>query len=225
VYRVVAEKVAVFHSLDMPIDKSHMYLEAFMARVIKDFESSPVSIEEIDAEERESAKYLRDFPYEQESYWIKSIMPKLGSTVVCCHNDLQRLNIVKRTDKETLEEKLMILDYETICYHYRGFELGYYFRSWTQDWRHNKSPFIGNSFPDETIRRDFIRIYLSKLRELRPELVNDRDSEEQLLMEIDFFAFIADFYITGFFVTWSWGNKSPISLVLLISFNPNSNNI
>ena len=213
---MMAKRIAKLHSLEMPICKTPIYMETLVGKILQRIrDHRKVPLEEFAEEERKDAEYLRNFPFKEEFEWIRRSFNSINSRVVLCHNDLQRLNMVKLKDKDTIEDQLMILDYETVSYYYRGFEFGQYFRAWEVDWSLKKDPFIGIQYPNEEVRRQFLRDYLKEWKKLNPHLLIDEvtDSEDHLMKEVDFFAFVADFYIMEFFYDFAFRNCASITIV------------
>jgi len=119
--RIIGEKMAQIHSLDVPISKEPTWLWDTMGRWMDNTRMILSSAKILPGqEEAPAARILRLMPnLDGESEWLRAYLTQLRSPVVFCHNDLQEGNILIRENAASAEEKLVIIDFEYCSYNYR----------------------------------------------------------------------------------------------------------
>jgi len=119
--RIIGEKMAQIHSLDVPISKEPTWLWDTMGRWMDNTRMILSSAKILPGqEEAPAARILRLIPnLDGESEWLRAYLTQLRSPVVFCHNDLQEGNILIRENAASAEEKLVIIDFEYCSYNYR----------------------------------------------------------------------------------------------------------
>ncbi|KAF0287299.1 Choline/ethanolamine kinase [Amphibalanus amphitrite] len=161
----IAERMAMVHSLEVPICKEPTFLWVTMKKWIQ--LSVACLSDETLADNPEKAaiiKALRLCDYEHEMEWIKDYIGGVCSPVMFCHNDCQEGNIL-RHDLGTSGRppKLTLIDYEYCSYNYRGFDLANHFCEWMYDYSPPQYPFFA-AFPSRWPSREqqlrYIRAYI-----------------------------------------------------------------
>ncbi len=69
----------------------------------------------------------------------------MNSPLVFCHNDLQGGNILVRNDvdlNKSIDDSIVVIDYEFCCYNYRGFDIANHLCEWTYDYNRSDNPFF-----------------------------------------------------------------------------------
>ena len=95
------------------------------------------------------------------------------------------LNVLVRpaatTNDGTDDNRVVLIDYETVSYSYRGFDIGGHFSERMYCYSQPDSQLTGYSAPEFEEQRTFCEAYLRELRELRA--AEHDDTVEQLLLE------------------------------------------
>lgn len=68
----------------------------------------------------------------------------MNSPLVFCHNDLQGGNILVRNDvdfSKSIDDSIVVIDYEFCCYNFRGFDIANHLCEWTYDYNRSDNPF------------------------------------------------------------------------------------
>ncbi|NXA97528.1 EKI2 kinase, partial [Melanocharis versteri] len=120
IFRLVAREMARVHaihangSLPRPIlwQKLHKYLTLVKTELSPKV-SNPSLPQDVPSPEA----------LEQELAWMKETLPRLGSPVVLCHNDLLCKNIIY----DRTREHVRFIDYEYTGYNYQAFDIGNHF--------------------------------------------------------------------------------------------------
>ncbi|XP_037954646.1 choline/ethanolamine kinase-like [Teleopsis dalmanni] len=90
----IAEKMGEIHSLDIPMSKEPNWLWNCMNRWLK---SVAIILKQNNWKNNEKqAQCVREFDFNAESQWLKSMIDKGNYKVFFCHNDLQEGNILFR---------------------------------------------------------------------------------------------------------------------------------
>ena len=74
----------------------------------------------------------------------RKAIDRVNSPLVFCHNDLQCGNILLREDADSLEsidDAIVIIDYEFCSYNYRAFDIANHLCEWMFDYNHKAWPF------------------------------------------------------------------------------------
>lgn len=196
--RIIGEKMAQIHSLDVPISKEPTWLWDTMGRWMDNTRMILSSAKILPGqEEAPAARILRLMPnLDGESEWLRAYLTQLRSPVVFCHNDLQEGNILIRENAASAEEKLVIIDFEYCSYNYRGFDFANHFCEWTYDYTVEKYPnfsFTPSAMPTLEQQLNFIRSYLETCRR-ESGIHLGRDDENRLLREANCFILASHFF-------------------------------
>jgi len=189
----IGRLLAQFHSLEMPFIKEPRWLYDTIDRYMNQIDKGLKF--KTDAENQKYMK-LESYKFRVELEELKSILEKVESPVVFCHNDLQPGNILRISNG-----KMFVIDYEYGAYNYRGFDLGNYFCEWMMDNNFEFFPYFSadrSQYPNKTQQLDFIRAYLKEYRALAAKnKINIDDSlfdEEKVLLEANTYALASHFF-------------------------------
>lgn len=173
----IAEKMAVLHQLNIPINKDSTWLWDTMNRwlllLVKDVKW-PLKIFENDQ--------MLSVNLSDEVCWLKKHLIKLKSPVVFCHNDLQEGNILIKESESCDSQSLCFIDYEYCAYNYRGFDIANHFIEWTYDYTNPKYPYytvFKDRFPTKQQQTEFLKQYF--------QCMESEESIEVILYEIQHF--------------------------------------
>ncbi|GFR88621.1 choline/ethanolamine kinase [Elysia marginata] len=161
VMNLVAEKLARFHSLDMPLCKKPRWFKSMVRGWIKDVQNNPETYKMAkDALEKMSP----NFDLETEFKDLLRTASNLNCPVVFCHNDLQGGNVLfADQSSDTVPAKITIIDWEYAHYNFRGFDLGNHFNEWMFDYSSTGKPGFEHNFKHYPSREEqfhFFRAYL-----------------------------------------------------------------
>ncbi len=128
----------------------------------------------------------------QEFCDLWKAVKELDTPIVFCHNDCHPGNILK-----TVNNKLMLIDYEYGLYNYRGFDLANTFCEMIFDYNCEEAPYFyakPELFPNPQIQDVFAEAYIKKFKEINPGLVACNPSladKEKFLKEISYFVLLS----------------------------------
>ncbi|XP_054724032.1 choline/ethanolamine kinase-like isoform X2 [Uloborus diversus] len=190
----IARKLAKVHTLNVPINKEPTWLFEKMENWVK-FAKNDVRIECIKDDVRVLASQLLSQDFEGEFSWLKSVLTKVKSPVLFCHNDLQEGNILVPERADSGEDKIVFIDFEYCSYNFRGFDLANHFCEWCFDYSLPEYPhFLSkpSEYPSVDQQLNFIRSYLQNL----DDKSEDVDCEEHILKEVSLFILASHFLWT-----------------------------
>ncbi|KAF4528835.1 hypothetical protein B566_EDAN017206 [Ephemera danica] len=167
---LIGEKIALVHSMNVPISKEPRWLWDTMSRWMQ-------SLQEQNEEQNTSPQSA-----EQLSKLLKQLT-RVGSPVVFGHNDLQEGNILLREDAA---HQLVLIDFEYCSYNYRGFDLANHFCEWTYDYTPQQAPNFSSSpelYPSREQQLVLVRSYLATLAREKGLQSVDSAEEEAVLRE------------------------------------------
>ncbi|CAL1543165.1 unnamed protein product [Lymnaea stagnalis] len=157
---MVAEKLAQFHSLDMPLCKKPRWFKSLVRGWIKDiqnnFASNSTTIARL-------LKMSPSFDMDTEFNELLKTANDLNCPIVFCHNDLQGGNILLAEKATPLTPRMTIIDWEYGHYNYRGFDLGNHFNEWMFDYSMAGQPgfeWVAANYPSKEMQYQFFRSYL-----------------------------------------------------------------
>jgi thiamine kinase-like enzyme len=126
----------------------------------------------------------------REFAWVSGLFEKHDCKITVTHGDTNYLNIlVKDSSDESQGGKdsetcnVMLIDYETVSYSYRGFDIGGHFNERMYSYNRPDSQLTGFAAPDDNEQRSFCESYLREMRELGGDLSAEMDTVEHLLLE------------------------------------------
>lgn len=208
---IIARKLAHIHSLDVPINKEPTKNKEqilFWTQNIRKMDLNMVK-----EENKEIARDLLKVDFDNEWKWLENFLVQSNSPVVFCHNDLHEGNILVPETKHThtngrrrhklsstcrdADERVIFIDFEFCSYNYRGYDFANHFCEWSIENSYPEYPYFCikmANYPNEQERRYFIREYLNAIDDSRKK--PDRDNENHILVEADYFLLATHFFWT-----------------------------
>ncbi|XP_056454043.1 choline kinase alpha isoform X1 [Gadus chalcogrammus] len=189
----VAQKMAAFHAMRMPFNKEPKWLFGTMEKYLNQIMRMAVTRESHLCLFNRLASY--NLPQEMED--LKSLLESTNSPVVFCHNDCQEGNILLLNT--SLDQKLMLIDFEYSSYNYRGFDIANHFCEWMYDYNCDKFPFFkvnAGNYPSKAQQLHFIESYMRE-SDGRFSDLHDAAREkvmEELYVEVNRFALASHFF-------------------------------
>lgn len=183
----VAGAYARLHSLRLPLrrDGFRLILKEFIegvqskrAGVVRNMRAVGLPVAE------QYAAMFEATDWEAEMEWVAGLFERYGCKITVTHGDTNFLNVLVRpaSTDDSDANRVVLIDYETVSYSYRGFDIGGHFSERMYCYSQPDSQLTGYSAPDAEEERAFCKAYLRELRDLGEEL-SERDTVEQLLLE------------------------------------------
>lgn len=178
----VARAYARFHSLRLPLRKDNF------KRVIQESsQGSQSKQEEVlrevlaiqDPAAREFATVLETTDWTRELNWVSDLFRKHSCKKTLTHGDTNYQNILVKNYES--ENRIVLIDYETASYGYRGFDIGGHFNERMYCYNQPESQLTGFEAPDLTEQRSFCEAYLEEIQE-RGEM-SEHDTVDHLMLE------------------------------------------
>ncbi|KAK7099283.1 choline/ethanolamine kinase-like [Littorina saxatilis] len=165
--QLVAERLATFHSLDMPLCKKPRWMFSIIKRWISEIQNnfsghSMKGAGGVEGGDSETILRLQAIDMEKECDVLMKIVSKVDSPVVFCHNDLQEGNILYNSSESDPEKKMTIIDWEYGNYNYRGFDLGNHFCEWAIGYDEESFTVEPERYPSRQQQYTFFRHYLKE---------------------------------------------------------------
>lgn len=174
---IIAKKLAVVHTLEVPIDKSNTWLRDRYREFIDSINGQPeITTYLQDSDHSDTTKKLalelRSTDFEREREFVQKLLDKSSAPTVFSHNDLHQGNILlakQSKGRTTLNERIFLIDFEYCSYNYRSYDIANHFCEWcfeydTPDYPHFR--YRPHNFPSEEDQRRFVRNYLERQRKL-----------------------------------------------------------
>ncbi|XP_074097514.1 choline kinase alpha isoform X1 [Cotesia typhae] len=158
---MTAEKMALLHMMQVPINKEPTWLWDTMAKWRTTVEEVLKNVDEVDTHLMKHIEYIKSINFSAEIAWFRSLVSQHKYPIVFCHNDMQEGNILLR--QNTRKRELVIIDFEYCSYNYRGFDLANHFVEWQYDYTAEEYPFFHErkgAGPTDEQKLHFIRSYL-----------------------------------------------------------------
>lgn len=193
VRRDVAGAYARLHSLRLPLrrDGFPLILREFGEGVRRKGEDVVGRLREVGRTVAERyAGVFEGTDWVKEVEWVTGLFEKHGCKTTVTHGDTNFLNILVRPtaaatgngDNDNDNDiRVVLIDYETVSYSYRGFDIGGHFSERMYCYCQPDNQLTGYSAPDVEEQRAFCEAYLCELRALGAE--ERDDTVEQLLLE------------------------------------------
>ncbi|XP_060576210.1 LOW QUALITY PROTEIN: choline/ethanolamine kinase-like [Ruditapes philippinarum] len=159
--KMIAEKLALFHTLDMPLCKEPRFLNDTMDKWLKETKGILMSVHS--DQDEHYMRIFRDFNLEQELQTLKEILSRVESPVVFSHNDLQEGNILYNRNCPDREKCLTVIDWEYCSYNYRGYDFGNHFMEWCYNYNVTEYPYFSYTehfYPTREQQYEFFKAYL-----------------------------------------------------------------
>nr|XP_011415406.2 choline/ethanolamine kinase [Crassostrea gigas] len=195
--QTIAQKLAYFHTLEMPLPKQPNFLRKQMNEWMDEVER--ILQKSSSVEFGPFIRKLQTYQLRKELSELLSIMEMCSSPVLFSHNDLQEGNILLKEEKsDDLCERLTIIDWEYCSYNYRGFDLGNHFCEWSCDYSCEAYPFYSyhpEDYPSKQTQKAFFQHYLEEQNKYLPNPVKVNDELLQhLYKEANTFAMTSHFF-------------------------------
>lgn len=196
IMKLVAERLANFHSLDMPLCKKPRWMYSAIKRWISEIQNN-FSVHSNNRKQTETETILRlqAIDMEKEFNLLMEILSKIDSPVVFCHNDLQEGNILFNDKEADPDKRITIIDWEYGNYNYRGFDLANHFCEWAICYDDVTFCVEPERYPPRHKQYDFFRHYLKACGQ---ETVSEEDLR-RMYAETNTFA-LASHFLWG---TWA----------------------
>lgn len=160
--RMIAEKLACFHALDMPLCKEPRFLNDTMDKWM--IEVKEVLSRNHSRKEEHYMRTFREYNLEDELETLKEILSTVESPVVFSHNDLQEGNILYSKSCLDPNKQMIVIDWEYCSYNYRGYDFGNHFLEWCYNYKVSDSPyftFTRHYYPTQEQQYEFFKAYLN----------------------------------------------------------------
>ncbi|XP_017775246.1 PREDICTED: choline/ethanolamine kinase isoform X2 [Nicrophorus vespilloides] len=197
----IAEKMALIHSMEVPLHKDPSWLWETMERWLKSSQS------QLKTNVPEIAKSLLDVDLQEEYRWLKKRMEDENCPVRFCHNDMQEGNILISEDVNDnygQDPKFVLIDFEYCSYNYRSFDIANHFVEFMYNYTEPESPFFKETihhYPSEEFRLNFIKTYLQD--------TGSGDSPMQVMREVKVFSLASHFFWTLWSIVNAETSKIP----------------
>jgi thiamine kinase-like enzyme len=182
--RDVARAYARLHSLRLPLrrDGFHLILREYIESVRSKRTDVVASLREVDHPVAEQyAAIFESTDWASELEWVAGLFKKHNCRITVTHGDTNYLNVLVKPDTIS-ENRVVLIDYETVSYSYRGFDIGGHFTERMYCYSQPDSQLTGYSAPDVEEQRAFCEAYSEELRDVGEE-ISEGDTIEQLLLE------------------------------------------
>lgn len=199
--KIIAKKFAQIHAMDVPIKKQPTWLFDILDQWLQDiYDYTPDPNRPQLIPNPSLEREMCAFDYKSELKWLRQLLSTCGSPVVFSHNDLAEGNILIPEDSTAYEDGVVFIDYEWAHYNYRGFDLGNHFAEYLYDYANPDYPHYWvdfSAYPNDHQKRLFVREYIRHSK----HLTIDRETEDQLIREADYFALAAHLLWTLWCIT------------------------
>ncbi|KAI1304235.1 Choline/ethanolamine kinase [Halotydeus destructor] len=185
--RSLAGCLARLHSLtiDLPRGrKRECRLREFIASNLASRVS--INLDDYSGETREALEYAVKYDILDECDWINERAKQIATRTVFSHNDCYPNNIMVRSGADLnnlTESDIVLVDLDTVGYSVRGFDFASLLNEAAFDVRDTKNPRILGHLAEE-LEMTFLDHYLSRWKELNPELYDPKvDNVSNLMLE------------------------------------------
>ncbi|XP_044137237.1 ethanolamine kinase 1 [Bufo gargarizans] len=184
IYRLIAQQLAKVHAIHAHngwIPKSNLWLKmrAYFSLVPTEFPNQLVH-----------DRFVRDIPsrplLEQELLWMETTLPRLGSPVVLCHNDLLCKNIIYNAKTDEAQ----FIDYEYSGYNYQAYDIGNHFNEFAGV---NEADY--SLYPGRALQVQWLRAYLEAYQDFKGIKTEVSEIEvERLYVQVNQFSLASHFF-------------------------------
>jgi thiamine kinase-like enzyme len=184
----VARCYARLHSLRLPLrrDSGRMIVREFVESVRRKSEGIVRMLREVrHPVVMRYADLFEEVDWVAELGWVVGMFEGCGCKVTVTHGDTNYLNVLVKSDAANAanrEDRIVLIDYETVSYSYRGFDLGGHFSERMYCCSQPDSQLTGYDALDVEEQRSFCEAYLQGFRDLGEEL-SEHDTVEHLVLE------------------------------------------
>lgn len=192
VRRDIARAYARLHSLQLPLRKDSFatvlrHLSEGVRRKREGVLRTLLEVEDSTGTVEAFAAMFGDVDWVWELEWVAGLFERYDCKVTVTHGDTNYLNIlVKESDDSDGESdscSVVLIDYETVSYSYRGFDIGGHFQERMYCYNQPDSQLTGFPAPNPDEQRSFCESYLQEMRDLGQETSSETDTVEHLLLE------------------------------------------
>lgn len=175
---VIAKKLAIVHSLNVPVNKEDSWLldrlNLWSEQAIKNSEVSlNADSQGLSQSTKDIARRLMKINFREEINFIRKVFQHSKSPKVFSHNDLHQGNILfaeptKR--RPTLEERIVFIDFEYCSYNYRAYDIANHFCEWLFEYGSSEYPhfkYFQDKFPTLDEQKNFVHHYLKQINRMR----------------------------------------------------------
>jgi choline/ethanolamine kinase len=193
VRRDVARAYARLHSLQLPLRRDSF------ANVVRELSGSAVrkregvlrtllEVEDSSGVVAEFIDVFKSTDWVREFAWVSSLFEKHDCKITITHGDTNYLNILVKDpvdgESESSEKcSAILIDYETVSYSYRSFDIGGHFNERMYSYNQPDSQLTGFAAPDDDEQRSFCEGYLREMRDLGEDVSSKIDTVHHLLLE------------------------------------------
>lgn len=203
---VIVQKIAFFHSLDMPIIKNDSWIRRIFSLYYKKLSSLPKKQEKA-GDVCLIVNQILEFDLIGELQWMESCSDLIGSKHVFSHNDITKRNILIRKDCDDDNERVVIIDFGDCYYNHRAFDLADFLRCKSSNYSLNMDEYKKFIHSDENILQ-LLRNYLAAYQDQKKDQVWTEQDVEQLAYEVHFFLLLSDL-MTILYITLSTEKPIP----------------
>jgi thiamine kinase-like enzyme len=194
VRRGVARAYARLNSLRLPLRKDSFVTvvrelgesaESKREDVLRTF----LGVEDPTGTVKRFADVFRETDWAREFAWVAGLFEKYDCKTTITHGDTNYLNVlVKGSDNSESESdkygcSVMLIDYETVSYSYRGFDIGGHFNERMYSYNQPDSQLTGFVAPGIDEQRSFCESYLREMQDLGGDVLPDIDTVDHLMLE------------------------------------------
>lgn len=192
VRRDVARAYARLHSLTFPLRKDgfgNVVRELSEGAVGKREEvlRTLMEVEDSSGTVAEFIDIFKSTDWVREFAWVSGLFEKFYCKMTITHGDANYLNILVKDsyDNESNSDNcsVMLIDYETVSYNYRGFDIGGHFNERMYCYNQPRSQLTGFAAPGIDEQRSFCESYLQEMRNLGEDISAEIDTVDHLLLE------------------------------------------
>ena len=182
IVRAVAQKLAQFHAMEVPIIKTGNWL---FNNYDKSLKSAKERFDLKQLFEETNCQTLMSYDLEREVEWVKRAVLDIQSPYVFNQTDFSCPNILV-----TESDGIVLIDFEYSCYSFRGHDLGCIFSQWERSSETADQPF---QFPDDHIIKPFIESYIEESAKVKGKQYTEdnNNSFEKIVKESKVFGLTA----------------------------------
>jgi thiamine kinase-like enzyme len=184
----VARNYARLHSPRLPLrrDSGKLIVREFVENVGRKGDGIVRLLREVGHQvATRYADLFEEVYWVEELRWVVEMFEKHDRKVTVTHGDTNYLNVLVKSDATAAansEDRVVLIDYETVSYNYQGFDLGGHFSERMYCYSQPDSQLTGYDAFDIEEQRSFCEAYLQELRDLGEEL-SEHDTVEHLVLE------------------------------------------
>jgi thiamine kinase-like enzyme len=218
---LLAQKLAKFHSIKMPIpkDNSKKWLKTISEGWFDDnLKQSLANGKLFEAIRSQNRDIFLNLDFVAELLWTMEAIFASNSPIVFSHCDFNRGNILIRENSNNNNPEIFLIDFDFSTYNYRGIDIGRYFSSWGHE-----NPMFGvGEYPTDEQMSVFVCAYINESIKLLGNSYSELEinSKENIIKEAKLFTLICYLIDVLFCLYMSTTEESKLSEYLVsISFS------